>query len=119
MTITNCEKPTDEEPSATELQAPDSLRAELTSIGEEYRHIELFWSEVSSATSYDIYKGTSASNLEFFRNMIKPAPGHSLVYPIRGDMYFTKGTTYYFGIKAKSADGTSAFSPIKSCLYNW
>jgi hypothetical protein len=107
---------TDTESTENIINAPESVRLEFldNSYGQgrtDYWYIYLYWSEVSEATSYDTFYGTTSENLTFYKNIIKPDPGQTLRI-LFDSKVLSPYTVYYFAVRANTAKGKSGFSPV-------
>jgi len=68
--------------------------------------IEVTWSSVSEADSYNVYRATSASGTYSYKG--------NTSYPYYSDCSVTAGTTYYYKVTAENSAGESAKSTYAS-----
>ena len=85
----------------TKPKTPSGLSASATS-----SCIELTWNSVSGATSYNVYRSTSASGT--YSNIKSTTSAYYT------DCSVTAGTTYYYKVSAKNSAGESAQSSYTS-----
>lgn len=64
------------------------------------------WSQVSTATGYKLFWGTTTKNYQFVQNV-----GNSIQYRVTG---LNRNRTYYFAAKAYNKAGDSPYSPEAS-----
>jgi len=78
-----------------------------------YQNVDLSWTASSSdsVTNYVIYRGTSATNLTPLDSVASSVTSYS-------NTSLTNGTTYYYGLKSKSAGGSYSFMRTASATPN-
>ena len=81
--------------------APASLTA-----GGGRRQVSLAWSAVASATTYSVYRGSSAASLSLYRA--------GLTRTTLVDAVLPDETTYYYAVAAANAGGDGLHSPVRS-----
>jgi hypothetical protein len=72
------------------------------------QQITVSWTEVTGASSYEVYYSTANNHDDEAKWTSEPA---GTTVNLTG---FSDGTTYYVWIKAKNTGGTSAYSPVAS-----
>lgn len=84
--------------AAPALSAPTGLTASAKG-----KHIGLSWQDDGSATTYDVYRGTSSGGESLYAQNVTSTSDN--------DMGVNSGTTYYYYVTAVAADGTTQSAP--------